>query len=208
MGKETRIWFIIEANSLLDRILERDNNIRYIIDFADEGKIEIKTSEISWEEIESALFGEVMYHRKLALELEKRSKDLRRGRYTEYGSLLNNTADSLKALSREIEQKSRRDIEKLKTVIDTLPFNGDILAEATKITFNPLFGLKLADAVHFVVAKNTAALKPDGVECIFFTKDKHFDNDLIRKELMKSGVLLYTKSGECVKFLRKKIINY
>jgi len=208
MGKETRTWLIIEANSLIDEIIGRDKNTTYIFGLAKEGKIKIKASEISWDEIESALLGEVIYHRKLALELEKRAKDLRRGRYIEYGSMLINTANSLRILSREIEQKSKRDIEKLKVLVDTLPFNGDVLAEATKITLNPLFGLKLADAVHFVTAKNTAALKPEDVECIFFTKDKHFDNDLIGKELMKSGVLLCTTSGECVKFLRERIINY
>jgi len=42
----------------------------------------------------------------------------------------------------------------------------------------------------------------------FIIEAKHFDNDLIRKELMKSGVLLCTKSGECIKFLRERMINY
>jgi hypothetical protein len=204
MGKETRVWLIIEANSLLDGILERDNNISHIFDLSGEGKIEIKTSEISWEEVEFVLFNEVMYYRKLAFELEKRSKDLKRGRYAVHESMFGDMAANLRKLSDKIERESNIAINKLKMLVNDLPFKGDILANATKITFNPLFGLDLADAVHFVTAKNAAALKPENVACIFLTKDKHFNNNLIRKELAKSDVTLYTQSGKVVKFLREQ----
>ncbi len=110
-----KLYLIGETNFIIDFGLEQDNNVKYLVKLASDGKIKLIVPEISFFEVWGAILSKIKRRKELAESLRKEANQIGRSSYA--GKI----AKKLKETAKLLEESYNADLYSLENSLDTHP---------------------------------------------------------------------------------------
>jgi len=203
--KKMKIYLIGETNFLIDAGLEQDDNVKYLVRLALDGKIKLIVPEISFFEVWKAILSKIKRRKELAENLRNEANQMSRSSYA--GKIAKNLKESAKLLedSYDADMSSlENSLGILEQICTTIDYSPTIHTRSYLVTLDERYGLVNPDASVYESIKGFAK-ENEGIKIHLNKNTYDFDKRIIHKELKDLGVELCFNSGDVIKRIRKLI---
>jgi len=200
-----KVYLIGETNFIIDFGLDQDDNVKYLIGLASDGKIKLVVPEISFFEVWGDILSKIKRRKELAESLRQEANQIGRSSYA--GKIAKNLKESAKLLEESYNAdlySLENSLEILKQICTIIDYSPEVHTRAYLVTLDERYGLINPDASIYESIKEFSR-ENDGVKIHLNKNTNDFDKKIIHKELNELEVELYFDSGNVIKRVNELI---